>query len=411
MKPNQVLGADEVIPPDVLKRAKGLAIITVLKAGFLFSGRAGSGVIVARLPDGTWSAPSAIGLAGAGAGGMVGVELTDFIFILNTSDAVKSFSQFGSITLGGNVSVAAGPLGRNAEVAASASLGSVAAVFAYSKTKGLFAGVSVEGSVIIERREANRKFYGNSCTAKMILSGRVRPPPSVDPLFRILESRAFNFKRSGDGDYYDADDDDFNDDGYYDDIPSSFNSDEVSSQRPTTKSTKRSKSFRSSRSSYDNYDDDFDTNYNDENDDVNNYYSRARSQRTPTTNTHWEDDVYDRGVDDLSDRFQRTGISSSSGNGAPSRPRSEKPDFGLGKTNPNNKGISSPPVSRRSPASSGAPKAVALYTFKGEQSGDLPFRKGDVVTILKKSDSQDDWWTGRVNGQEGIFPANYVELV
>lgn len=170
-------------------------------------------------------------------------------------------------------------------------------------------------------------------------------------------------------------------------------------------------SFRSSRSSYDNYDDDFDTNYNDENDDVNNYYSRARSQRTPTTNTHWEDDVYDRGVDDLSDRFQRTGISSSSGNGAPSRPRSEKPDFGLGKTNPNNKGISSPPVSRRSPASSGAPKAVALYTFKGEQSGDLPFRKGDVVTILKKSDSQDDWWTGRVNGQEGIFPANYVELV
>ncbi|CAI7324204.1 CGH_3_collapsed_G0023270.mRNA.1.CDS.1 [Saccharomyces cerevisiae] len=62
------------------KRAKGLAIITVLKAGFLFSGRAGSGVIVARLKDGTWSAPSAIAMAGAGAGGMVGVELTDFVF-------------------------------------------------------------------------------------------------------------------------------------------------------------------------------------------------------------------------------------------------------------------------------------------------------------------------------------------
>lgn len=65
VKPNQVFGADTVIPPNVLKRAKGLAIITVLKAGFLFSGRAGSGVIVARLRDGSWSAPSAIALAGA----------------------------------------------------------------------------------------------------------------------------------------------------------------------------------------------------------------------------------------------------------------------------------------------------------------------------------------------------------
>lgn len=152
VKPNQVFGADQVIPPDVLKRAKGLAIITILKAGFLFSGRAGSGVIVARLKDGTWSAPSAIAMAGAGAGGMVGIELTDFVFILNTQDAVKSFSEFGTITLGGNVSVSAGPLGRSAEAAASASAGGVAAVFAYSKSKGLFAGVSVEGSAIIERR-------------------------------------------------------------------------------------------------------------------------------------------------------------------------------------------------------------------------------------------------------------------
>lgn len=411
MKPNQVFGADQVIPPDVLKRAKGLAIITVLKAGFLFSGRAGSGVIVARLKDGTWSAPSAIAMAGAGAGGMVGVELTDFVFILNSPEAVKSFSEFGTVTLGGNISVSAGPLGRNAEAAASASAGGVSAVFAYSKSKGLFAGVSLEGSVIVERREANRKFYGDSCTAKMILSGRIRPPPAADPLFRVLESRAFNYRSSTPADDYEDD--------YYDDIPDSFDSSEVSSTRPTTKSTRQRRS--GSRSYFDD-DDDFNDNrssdngyggrrggrgresYDDDFSDpsgANEYYKNYRRQSTndskPSrhTSTRWEDDVYDRDndVDDLSNRFSKSRISSSSaGNARVSRPASEKPDFG-------------------SPSSSNTPKAVALYSFAGEESGDLPFRKGDVIIILKKSDSQDDWWTGRVNGREGIFPANYVELV
>lgn len=374
VKPNQVLSANEVIPPEILKNAKGLAIITVLKAGFLFSGRAGSGVIVARLPDGSWSAPSAIAMAGAGAGGMIGVELTDFVFILNTSDAVKSFSQFGSITLGGNISVAAGPLGRNAEAAATASVGAIAAVFAYSKTKGLFAGVSLEGSVILERREANRKFYGNNCTAKQILSGRVRPPPAVDPLFRILESRAFNYRTHDDGDGYRSDED------YYNDIPSSFDDDDLDSQRPNTRSTRRQEYSRS--------------NYSDEEDSGDERYYSNQRRRAASSSSRWEDDVYD-----VSDRFARTGISSTSTDRV-SRPKSEKPVYGTKAS-----------AASSSPRTSGVPKAVALYTFKGEQSGDLPFRKGDVITVIKKSESQDDWWTGRVNGQEGIFPANYVELV
>ncbi|QLG72107.1 hypothetical protein HG535_0C04610 [Zygotorulaspora mrakii] len=413
VKPNQVFGADQVIPPEVLKRAKGLAVITVLKAGFLFSGRAGSGVIVARLKDGTWSAPSAIALAGAGAGGMVGVELTDFVFILNSVEAVKAFSEFGTITLGGNVSVSAGPLGRNAEAAAAASAGGVSAVFAYSKSKGLYAGVSLEGSAIVERREANRKFYGNNCTAKMVLAGRVRPPPAADPLFRVLESRAFNFRSRSDDDY----DDDRSGDDFYDDIPDSFDSSDTSSTRPNTRTTRQR---RSGSRGYDDFDDDFDDDYdsgrqsyarggrnrdsdnafNDSTSDANEYYQSHRRQenrRSQPTNTRWEDDLYDRDndVDDLSNRFSKSRISSAS-NGRVSRPLSEKPDFG----------------SPRSPSSSSnAPKAVALYSFAGEESGDLPFRKGDVISILKKSESQDDWWTGKVNGREGIFPANYVELV
>ncbi|CCF57430.1 hypothetical protein KAFR_0C04400 [Kazachstania africana CBS 2517] len=434
VKPNQVFGADQVIPPDVLKRAKGLAIITVLKAGFLFSGRAGSGVIVARLKDGTWSAPSAIAMAGAGAGGLVGIELTDFVFILNSDDAVKSFSEFGTITLGGNVSVSAGPLGRNAEAAASASAGGVSAVFAYSKSKGLFAGVSVEGSVILERREANRKFYGNDCTSKMILSGRIRPPPAVDPLFRVLESRAFNYRTRNDDDDYSTYDDD--DSRYYNDIPDSFDSSDASSRRANTRSSRRNRS--SYRDSYDDgFDDDFDdddfdrnrsslgrngtrsmnrsSRYNDDSndsdgeDDLNNassYYAAHRKSNGPkvsSSRSRWEDDIYDRGgqrssnrrsqydrdVDDLSNRFSKSRISSEkSGADRAASSRVDAPS-----------------------SSSNAPKAVALYSFAGEESGDLPFRKGDVITILKKSESQNDWWTGRVNGREGIFPANYVELV
>lgn len=90
-------------------------MITVFKAGFLGSGRFGSGIVVARLSDGSWSAPSAIGTLGGGFGGQIGFELTDFVFILNDYNAVKSFSQAASVTLGGNVSIAAGPVGRNAE--------------------------------------------------------------------------------------------------------------------------------------------------------------------------------------------------------------------------------------------------------------------------------------------------------
>lgn len=381
IKPNQVLGADEIIPHDVLLNAKGLAIITVLKAGFLFSGRAGSGVVVARLPDGSWSAPSAIVTAGAGVGGQVGAELTDFVFILNTEAAVESFAQYGSVTLGGNISVAAGPLGRNAEVAGNASMKNVAAIFSYSKTKGIFAGVSLEGSAIVERREANRKFYGDMCKARYILSGRVAPPPACEPLMRILDSRAFS--RIGP--------DDYDDDDYYDDIPSTFSSDEDSFRSSNQRSNNR-------RSASRRYNDDFDDDDDYDNDDesATAYYRRDRT-RNNTRGSSWEDDVFDndsaRGSGRRRNHDSRVASSSSrSERDRGYRPSDEKPDFGSG-------------------ASSSKNKAIALYSFAGQEDGDLPFKKGDVITIIQKSDSTDDWWTGRIGNVEGIFPANYVELV
>jgi len=112
--------------------------------------------------------------------------------ILNDNAAVKAFQQFGSVTLGGNLSIAAGPVGRNAEASGAANFKSIAPVFSYSKTKGLFAGVSLEGSVLIERRDANRKFYNAPVNAKQLLTGQVAPPAGAEPLYRILNTRAFS---------------------------------------------------------------------------------------------------------------------------------------------------------------------------------------------------------------------------
>ena len=112
--------------------------------------------------------------------------------ILNDLNAVRAFSQLGSITLGGNLSIAAGPIGRNAEASGAANFKAVAPIFSYSKTKGLFAGVSLEGSVLIERRDANRKFYNAPVTAKQLLTGQHPAPPAADPLYRILNTRAFS---------------------------------------------------------------------------------------------------------------------------------------------------------------------------------------------------------------------------
>lgn len=162
--------------------------MTVVKMGFLFTGRMGTGLIVVRLPGGGWSAPSAIGTLGMGVGGQIGAEITDFVIVLNTDAAVKAFSMGGNVTLGGNLSVAAGPFGRNAE--ASTAVAHVAPFYSYSKTKGLFVGISIEGAVIVERKDANRQYYGETFSPSKILSGEVQAKPSCTVLYDALDKEA-----------------------------------------------------------------------------------------------------------------------------------------------------------------------------------------------------------------------------
>lgn len=366
--PRQAFGPDKVIPPHVLANAKGLAIITVLKAGFLGSARYGNGVVVARLADGSWSAPSAIGLGGAGFGGQIGFELTDFVFVLNDAAAVRAFSQQGSLTLGGNVSLAAGPIGRNAEAAGAASTRGVAGVFSYSKTKGLFAGVSLEGSAIIERRDANEKLYGQRYTARQLLEGSVRPPPAAASLMAILNSRVF----AGMGENADA---------MYNDIPV------YDDQRDDVvwEGRDRTSSMGQGGNSFN---------------DHGGYGAPKRSQT-------WNDDVYDPPSRQQSGGFGRSQTSNfnddysysdspkrnSSGKIAPGRPQAAKPIFGQNKADNLQKD-----------------QAVALFTFDADQPGDLGFKKGDVITVTKKTEKAEDWWTGTLNGKTGIFPSNYVQM-
>lgn len=170
---------------------QGFAVITVFKAGLFGSGRFGSGVVVARLPNGSWSAPSAVALAGTGIGSQIGLELVDFIFVLNSSDAVKTFTQAGSLSFGGSLSLAAGPFGRTAEAAGAANRRGAAAIYSYSKAKGFFAGISLEGSVMAERKGANDKMYGWPYSAGQLLSGVVEPPAAAAPLMEVLKMNAF----------------------------------------------------------------------------------------------------------------------------------------------------------------------------------------------------------------------------
>jgi lipid-binding SYLF domain-containing protein len=169
------------IPPSVLKAARGLAILTVTKAGFIGSVRGGSGVVVARTDKG-WSGPSAIGTAGLGAGFQAGVDVTEFVMILNTPDAVAAFSKSANFTLGGNLSVAAGPIGRSAE----GSVGLGAAIYSYSRSQGFFAGVSLEGTAISVKDDRNQAYYGRPVTAQEILSGKVQPPAGARNLLQEL---------------------------------------------------------------------------------------------------------------------------------------------------------------------------------------------------------------------------------
>lgn len=203
----------------------------------------------------------------------------------------------------------------------------MAGIFSYSKTKGLFAGVSLEGSAIIERRDANEKLYGTRYTAQQLLSGSVRPPSQCAPLTDVLNSRVFNGMRSGS-----VSDNTYNDVPVYD-----------SSHDDVIWNGRRGSAY-------------------------------GENQQRPGSGSG---DAFDR--DSHRDPRPYDGdlkapLGSPTGASAPGRPSAPKPNFSAKKA-----------LLKKN-------EAVALYTFEADQPGDLAFKKGDVITVLKKTESDNDWW-------------------
>ncbi len=148
------------IPPALMRDAKGVAVIPhVIKAGFLIGGRFGRGVVMARQPNGDWSNPVFISLAGGSIGWQAGVQSTDVILVFKTRDSLnRILDGKDKVTLGADVAVAAGPVGRQAEASTDVEL--KAEIYSYSRSRGLFAGVSLEGAGLLVDADANAAFYG-----------------------------------------------------------------------------------------------------------------------------------------------------------------------------------------------------------------------------------------------------------
>ena len=161
---------EESIPGNLLQEAHAIAVIpNVVKAGFVFGGRRGRGLIAIRGKDGTWSNPVFITLTGGSVGFQAGVQSADVILVFRSQAGVDSIVN-GKFTLGGDASVAAGPVGRSAQASTDEQL--KAAIYSYSRARGLFAGVSLDGTRLAIDNHSNEAVYGGDYTARAIVEGR-----------------------------------------------------------------------------------------------------------------------------------------------------------------------------------------------------------------------------------------------
>jgi lipid-binding SYLF domain-containing protein len=177
------------IPPSLIQDAQGVAIIpNMIKAGFVLGGRHGRGVIVVREPEGTWSNPIFITLTGGSIGWQVGIQATDVVLVFKTRASLDRVLQGkGKFTLGADAAVAAGPLGRQVEAATDAQL--KAEIYSYSRSRGLFAGLALEGAALLVDDDSDESFYRlQNIRPKDIVAMKAMPVPgSVVRLQEALE--------------------------------------------------------------------------------------------------------------------------------------------------------------------------------------------------------------------------------
>ncbi len=177
---------EQAIPPQLLSRAYAVAVVpNVVKAAFGIGGRFGKGILVVRQEDGTWSNPSFVALTGGSFGFQAGAQSTDVILVFKTRKGVEGLAN-GTLTLGADAAIAAGPVGRSSSAATDAQLR--AEVFSYSRSRGLFAGVSLEGSGVTIDRKANAAYYGSAdmTSEKIFASNRSIAPDGASEFVQLL---------------------------------------------------------------------------------------------------------------------------------------------------------------------------------------------------------------------------------
>lgn len=188
----EIMNIPDNIPQDLLDKAECVIVFpSVLKAAFLVGGSYGRGAMVCRGGEhftGPWGAPSMMALEGGSLGFQLGGQATDFVLlVMNTRGATAILNS--KVKLGADMSAAAGPKGRDAEAATDATLR--AEILTYSRARGLFAGVSLEGSSLRPDNDANEKLYGKKLTATQIIrQGAVPVPPSGQSLVSLLQKKS-----------------------------------------------------------------------------------------------------------------------------------------------------------------------------------------------------------------------------
>ncbi len=184
----QIMDApDSAIPDSIMGGAKCIAIIpSSLKAGFIFGANYGKGVATCRTGTG-WSSPAFFKLTGGSFGLQLGGQASDLVLIIRTDKGMQNLLQ-SKFKLGADASAAAGPVGRDAQAATDLTLR--AQVLTYSRSRGLFAGLSLNGSVINQDGADTRAFYGKEYTYRSVLNGEVAAPKDADPLLQAVEKYA-----------------------------------------------------------------------------------------------------------------------------------------------------------------------------------------------------------------------------
>ncbi len=165
---NEFAGMKEDIPAQLMKRAEGIVIIpNLINAGLGVGGQRGKGVAMVKKSDGRWSDPVFVTLTGGSIGFQAGVQSIDLVMVFMKGSTLRKIGD-GEFTLGGNISVAAGPVGRSTSAATDPKLD--AEVYSYSRSKGLFAGISLSGSRLSVDQDANAAFYKTKSSATAIFN-------------------------------------------------------------------------------------------------------------------------------------------------------------------------------------------------------------------------------------------------